>query len=363
MKIAHLFVGGDIGGIEVLIKDYALRSRHENIIVLLWGGGLLADEMKKGGIRVVNLHMGAKKILSTVRKLARFCIDEKIDVLVAHHAAPLSHLCLIALKRMLPEIKTIAYAHENATSMYRENEASGRRIRKKILVYSLRDADQVIAISKSVKNSLVEKLAVPENKIKVIYNGVDLKRFNASHSRNKQMCEIIYVGRLVVEKGVQLTLQALAQLPKGIKYRFTVIGDGQYREQLQTLAVSLGISTKIRFLGSRRDISYLLSQADIFVHMPLCEEGFGITVVEAMASGLICVCSANGALQELVCDGVDGFIVDKQDVRGLAQCLINIMDTNNSANNEKIRTKAIEKATYFSADSFVQSLDAVIEHL
>ena len=144
-------------------------------------------------------------------------------------------------------------------------------------------------------------------------------------------------------------------------YRLTVVGDGDYREALQTLARELGIAEKVQFLGTRTDVPELLSQADVFLHLPECEEGFGIAVVEAMASGLICVCGDRGALPEIVENGASGFIVKDNDPAVLADILRTIAAE--PARYEAMRVNAVAASRNFSIEAFTEKLDRLIEEV
>ena len=141
----------------------------------------------------------------------------------------------------------------------------------------------------------------------------------------------------------------------------TIVGDGDYREALQTLVKELNIGDRVTFLGTRTDVPELLAQADVFIHVPDCAEGFGIAVVEAMASGLICVCGDRGALPEIVDDGRSGFIVEKNDPERLAQLLRAIAEDPNSEIYENIRANALEASRQFSVEAFSAKLDNLIE--
>lgn len=113
--------------------------------------------------------------------------------------------------------------------MYRINAKKGLWIRKKILSYSLRNADKTIAISQSVKNSLIKHLKTPEEKIQVIYNGTNIEKFSCPIRRLSNPLKLIYVGRLIEEKGIQNTLKALTYFTPGMKYHFQIVGNGPYK--------------------------------------------------------------------------------------------------------------------------------------
>jgi len=357
MKILHLMAGGNVGGIEILMKDFAGFSRHENHYMMIWGSdGATTQLLRQRNCPVTELKTTAKTSLKQFRIIENYCREQKIDLAIAHHAAPLAHLFLRHLKRKCPWLKTVAYAHGNAVNMARENEKRGLWLRKWVLARSLKRADLVVAISRSVAESLTGYFGTPKEKIRVIYNGTDLSAHAQQKPRPKERAvKLIYVGRLIELKGVQLTLRALAALKTDRPWCFQIVGDGPYRQELERQSRELGIAEQVHFLGERLDVPQLLADADLFVHMPVWEEGFGITIIEAMAAGKVCVCGDSGAISEIITHGVDGFLVPKQDVAALAGCLQAQFDQ--EQNWEMIGKAAKERAKAFSVEIFVRELD------
>lgn len=360
MKVLHLLASGGIGGIEVLCKEYGNNSKNENYFLFMWGKGCIAEEMRQCGNHVIELDASKKNLLGPLKKIFELCKKENISTVVVHHSAPILYLYLIAVKRYFPKIKTVAYAHGNAEDMYREKEKKGLWLRRTITKKSLCYADCVIAISNSVKKSLIEKLHIPDEKIMVIYNGVDITKFTRLKKEKYDIPEIIFVGRLIPEKGVQVLLNSLSRIPETISYHCSIVGEGIHRQTLENLAVEYGLCDKIVFLGNRRDIPELLAQSDIFVHTPLWEEGFGITIVEAMASGLTCICSRSGAISEIIDDKFNGYLIEKNNAFQLRELLVEVLQNYYSEYNCKMRQSAVEKAQVFSIYNYVNLIDDLI---
>ena len=364
MRIMHLLASGGTGGIETLCRDYAQYSHHENTFVFLWGkDDARYLEMKENGADVTQLNASKKHLFRMLKQIDDIRKSKQIQIVVAHHAAPMEYVYLIwAKKRLDSDIKTIIYAHGNAVIMWRANR-KGAAIRKKILKAAIKHADQIIAVSKSVKRSLEQYFDVSKGKIDVVYNGVDLRRFRPEEiSKRRTDCvQFIYVGRLIEEKGVQFTLKALSELPSELKWSFQIVGDGPYRETLEAYCNQLGLEDRVRFLGTRQDVPDLLSQADVFIHMPVCEEGFGITIIEAMAMGLLCICSDNGAIPEIIKNYDNGILVKKNDTVELTHILENLIPNFQSEKYGQMRKKAIEGANNFSIQKFVSSLDNYLQ--
>ena len=363
MKVITLLTGGDIGGIESLCVDYGRYSKHDNLMLMLWEGGPIADRMKELGIRVKVLNASRRNVFATVGAVMKVIEEEKADVLIAQHEASMSHLCLMRAKKVFPDIRTIAYAQLNAVDMIRADEKKRLWLRKAVLGRSLKKADRVVAISQSVKKSLIDVMGTPEDSISIIYNGSDQRAY-PYHEReySGEKCELMYVGRLIAEKGVQLTIKALSEVADKSRFRLRIAGDGDYRQELENLTKDLKLYDIVEFLGSRTDVPELLKTAEVFIHMPVWAEGFGIAVTEAMSSGCICICADNGAMPELITDSEDGFLVGKEDHEALARKL-EYVSALSKEDKIKLSKAAHEKSKVFSIDRFVRDLDGLVSEL
>lgn len=263
------------------------------------------------------------------------------------------------LKNRYHNLRTVAYAHGAAEDMCRRNDPKGLIIRKKILKASLKRSTKVIAISNDVKKSLIEYLGIPENQISVIYNGIDTSRFTTNVQENlNNPVRLIYVGRLIKEKGVQLTLEALSNLPKGLNWTFDIIGDGSYRKELEQQVNALELKAQVHFMGNCSNIPELLKEHDVFIHMPEWDEGFGITIIEAMAAGLLCICREKGGIPEIVTHGKDGILIYSR--KELTEVLADILSRSEKYQVLKLRENAIIRAKDFDIKQFSKDLDAFI---
>lgn len=357
-KVLHLLVSGGIGGIEVLMKHYAADSSLENHFAFLWDGGPVAEQMQRRGFPVYILDIKKDGSLRTLQRIARLFKLERFDAVVSHHRAPFLKLILLWLKANFPDVRTFAYAHSNARDICESSREKGLLLRIFIHKLAYLTADGVIAISRSVKDSLINYLSIPSGKIRVIYNGISIPA--EFPLRSAPGARLLYAGRLVPEKGVQITLRALHLLEDDLPFTFYIAGDGPYRETLVQLTSELGLEKQVRFLGSQQDISRLLRQADFFVHMPCWEEGFGLSVIEAMAAGCVCICAASGAMPEIITDGTDGFLVKKDDPADLAGTLSRVIRQNIQHGFTQLRRRAAARAAEFSSVRFSHALDAYI---
>lgn len=185
-------------------------------------------------------------------------------------------------------------------------------------------AHKVIAVSRHTGQILLDAGLSPE-KLKVIPNGIDTSLFvPAAHSG--KIKNLIYVGYLVERKGVQYLLKALSILQDS-SLRLSIVGDGDYRADLQKLCQQYGISGQVRFWGEKNatEVAQLLAEHDALVH-PSLIESFGISVVEAMASGLPVLATRNGGSEDIVTPQT-GIIVKPRDPEALAEGLRELIGT------------------------------------
>lgn len=187
--------------------------------------------------------------------------------------------------------------------------------------------DRTFAVSGCLKKDLAREIGLPESRISVVYNGVDLQRFEANRAqfRGAGRGELVIgaVGRLVEVKNFSLLLRAFATLRQTCQTRLLIVGEGPMRGSLQQVADQLGVAAQVHFAGHSEDIPALLRQMDIFV-LPSCSEGLSNTLMEAMASGVAVVASNVGGNPELVSDDITGLLFESGDEAGLSKCLTDL---------------------------------------
>jgi glycosyltransferase involved in cell wall biosynthesis len=180
----------------------------------------------------------------------------------------------------------------------------------------LRRSDAVIAVSRAVGDHIA-KVMKHRERLHVIPNGVDLTRFKPSPAHEGPV-RVMVVGRLIFNKGPQFVVEAapkvLARYPDT---RFVFVGDGPMEEELRAEVTKLGIGGNVEFLGHRDDIPELLATGSMAVRASL-SEGLPLVALEAMAAGLPVIATDVGGTREVVDDGVTGYLLQPNDVEGLA---------------------------------------------
>jgi len=189
---------------------------------------------------------------------------------------------------------------------------------------------KVIAISQSVKKSLMKFELVPSKKIFVLPNGIDYQKFYESalskqYSNNKPMT-IGTVCRLEPQKGLSYLLLAMKSiLIKFPQTRLEIVGDGSLLGELQDLSKKLGISNSVFFFGKFAKVIPFYNRMDIFV-LPSLYEGFGIVLLEAMAAGIPVVATNVDGIKEVIIHGESGILVPPKNPEAIASAVINIIE-------------------------------------
>jgi glycosyltransferase involved in cell wall biosynthesis len=194
----------------------------------------------------------------------------------------------------------------------------------------LRGYTRVVAVSEDVRQRLV-KSGVRANKISMIKNGIDLQPFDRAsadvrHELGWDAHQIVgLVGRLSVEKGVDIFLHAVAHvLAQCPDTKFVVAGDGPDRAELETLIDQLDIRDQVRMLGRCDDMPALYASLDIMVSASR-REGLPIAILEGMASRLPLVATAVGEVPTVIRDGRTGVLVPAGDPELLAAAIVELL--------------------------------------
>lgn len=350
MKIVHLLATGNNGGIERLIDDYSKYSKLENVFIFAWGAGSCGEKLKTRNEKVYDIDGHKIGNIKTIKFVNAIIKNERPEYIIVHHASAL--LRIISLFQ--PKRKVIIYQHNDPGNNF-EDLSAKTMIKIAFSKLAFEHASRIIAISEFVKNNLIEFYKVNPNKISIIYNGTDVNNFSFHPHHFDGALHFVTVARLTQEKGIQNSIKMLATLPENIKWDYTVVGDGEYKEELINITREYN-GDKITFLGNRDDVSEILDSKDIFLHLCDCNEGFGITIIEAMAKGKICIVNNKGALPEIITNGVDGFVIDNSD-EGV-KVIENILTCREKW--DEIVKNAGARARHFSINQFVKSLDEML---
>lgn len=224
---------------------------------------------------------------------------------------------------------------------------------KQLTLIGLSRARRIVTVSRKSADAIQQFCNVP---IEVVPNIVDVSRFKIVEPPTSGIFHIGFIGRLSSDhvKGLDLLLTSLSGIDEN--YKLHIVGDGNYQQQYQELAKTLGIEGKCKFYGflSETEIPDFLNQLHFFVNCSRFET-FGIAIVEAMASGLPVVCVNNGGPADFVTES-NGILVKDRTVESLRAGLLEMMKTYSTYDRNAIRARVENQ---FSAQAFVSRMDEV----
>jgi glycosyltransferase involved in cell wall biosynthesis len=342
------------GGAEMhllRIINAADFSRYKITLILLRDRGNYESRLNPK-VEVRHLSKGVSSstssLLAAYYKLPRLVNSLRPDVVLSFMDRQNVVLALLR-KAVNSDIKFILCCQNSLTNNLSQDGIMGRW--NKFWIPRLYPkADLVIAICKGVARDLTTNFAVPEEKVKVIYNaGYDPEIVaQTSDLRDSELTgdyfNFLAVGRLARQKGFDILLNALAKI-KDSNFKLTILGKGPDKEQLIRQRDELGLAGKVEFAGFVSNPYDYYRTADLFV-LSSRWEGFGNVVTEAMACGAaVLTTNCPFGPDEIVRHEKDGYIVDADSADALAAGMIVLME--NPALRKRLSVNAIGRARDF----------------
>lgn len=290
MKVLHVITALEVGGTELQLRSVLQHSRHDCEVLGLLGPGPVAEMLRADGVRVRCLGMTSNKQVSAFLRLWRLMRDGRYDVVHAHHYRSQIYARPAARLAGIPVV--ISTEHSIGETRIDGLHRITPRVRALYLGTGL-FSDMTIAVSGRVRDRLM-KWGVPGQKLTVIPDVIDLARVAFDPAKGGQVRAELGIGsgdyvvgvlgRLDSNKQVNLIVEAAAPLLRpGVK--LLIVGDGDQRAGLEEMARRRGVADRVVFAGVRNDVGAMLSAMDLLVTASR-EETFGLSAVEALASGL-----------------------------------------------------------------------------
>ena len=328
MKVLIAATHLDKGGIAVYTVNLARHLKLAGIeAVVLSSGGELTSVLDREGIEHIETGIRTKaefgpKVWRALPSVSRYVRQGSFDLI--HSQTRVTQVMAEAIFRMTgtPYVTTCHGFFKH------------RRLSRRVFPCW---GEKVIAISKSVGAHLVSDMRVSEEKVELVYNGIDLDLYGnvPEQVRGQVLNELGIsenstvvgtVGRFSSVKGFKYLVEAFGRLAEKRKdISLLLVGQGPEEAALVKMADDMAVRERIFFTSGKRPLEEYFSAIDIFC-MPSLNEGFGLAVVEAMSSGKTCIVSAVGGLTEVVTDGVDGVVVSPADPKELAEAIERVSD-------------------------------------
>ncbi|MCB0211193.1 MAG: glycosyltransferase family 4 protein [Anaerolineae bacterium] len=272
-----------------------------------------------------------------------------------------------ALKRMYSLPYLISLRGADVPSDEVKRFAKHYKVLRPFVRWLWHDADAVVAVSNGLREFAFQ--TTPELPIEVIPNAIELSVFTPPLQRNSEgPVRLIFVGRFNNFKNVEMLVEAVCLLEKrGIdNFDLYLVGDGERRPLVERATSEKGLTKKIHLLGwmDRAELVEQYRQADIFVTATTWE-GMPNTVLEGMACGLPVVSTRASGLNELVREGVNGYLVDINDTHGLVDRLTKLINNRYERQRMGKESRKIaeqEFAWEYIAEQYVEIYKRITNH-
>jgi glycosyltransferase involved in cell wall biosynthesis len=329
----------------------------EHHVACLFGDGELSGEIRSLGIQVHVLdlrpHFRERRFLDAAAEVQRLITMLKPDLVEAH----LTWSRFIALFAAWRAKVPLRIGFEQG-DLYMDSW----KFRIANLIAQL-FAHRIVVCSEALGTWVRRTHGILRSKLLVLHNCVDLARFSPSGPKANDVvfptgttvfCAVGTLGR-GVNKRIDICIRALATARRaGTKVGLVVCGDGEQRTELENLALSLGVSSDVRFLGTRFDVASVLRACDVFCHAAPWEP-FGIVAIEALAVGLPIVVPDAGGIREILDATAWGLLYPALDDRALSQAMVMLSRDLSLRRSMKAAGPQIVRAK-FSVQGYVSSL-------
>ena len=367
-----LFVAADSAwaGAQAQMLELAVgldRAEWEPLLITCGTGGLV-QRARDAGIPTRVMPFGLLRrgfpfldyYLAGPLVLHRFLRRERIALVHTHDPASPIAIAPVAGRLGIPVVVHI-------------HDLDQRWITRRSLAAISRARSVVVAISDAAARWAVARGADPA-RVRRIYNGVHLRAL-ASDARARARrelgiapheCGVVLVGRLVARKGQRDAIRAFAEPALASSAaRLYLIGGAAPSEPghddgLRALVAELGLRERVTFVGERDDAPALVAGMDLAV-VPSLREAFGRVVIEALHAGVPVVAYDDGALPELVRDGIDGRVVPTGDIPALASAIAALVE--DASLRARLAAGARVRAQAFSHQRFVVECSALYREL
>jgi glycosyltransferase involved in cell wall biosynthesis len=363
LRVLHLVDSLNIGGTENQMAGVALRMQQKGdriTVGCLRAEGPLLQVLQRAGIPVVEFRK-EKTLLSVngVRQLLHLMafLGGRFDVV---HAHDLWSTLLGVPAARLARVPVIISSRRYLADLEWYTPLRNRVVR---FLYTL--STRVLVNSQAVRQQLVTRDQVAPEKVRVVYNAVDVERFTGLWRRKNTLLPMVAERSRVVAvlanmysrvKGHDCLISAariVCQSEPDVV--FLLIGDGPERPRLEAQTRDAGLEKNIVFIGQRTDIPELLACCDLSV-LPSDNEAFPNALVESMSSGLPVVATAVGGSKEIIENEVTGLLVPPGKPQELATAVLRLLrDPKLAKRLARAGRKDVQKR--FSFDRLMAELD------
>jgi len=384
LRTVRFIIGSlDVGGTEKHLALILPRLKTQDfipVVITLTHKGELARQLEQAGITIHEPPCLLRKLHKVpILKYVLGPVSRLLYLIYMFHKVPASLTCFyLPASYYLGGIAAFLIGHDNRTVMFRRslNQYQKQRPFVSWIEPFLHKRQQaIVGNSRAVINELIEKEGVPEEKTRLIYNGIDVFEFANIENRqstrrelgiNSNEIVLCIVANLIPYKGHADLIDALAIIRDSIQQPWSLlcVGTGiEQRDDLLGKVKSAGLDSHVKWLGSRHDVPQILAAADIGL-LVSHQEGFSNAVLEGMATGLPMIVTDVGGNTEAIEHGKSGLVIKPRDPGALGEAILYYM-------NDMDRARAYGMAArqrvqqYFSikacVDSYKSFFDSILD--
>ena len=312
MRIAYIVTRADpIGGAQIHVRDLAaaVQAQGHSATVITSGSGPFIDGLRAQQTPTIVLrHLGVPidpaRDLRALQEIRAVLRDLRPDLVTAHSskAGVLGRLAGRSLR--IPVVLTV-HGWSFTPGIPALQAAVYRQIER--FVGPL--ASRIITVSEFDRQLALETHVAAEDRVVTVHNGMPDVPLELRADPARTPPRLVMVARFGPQKDHLTLFRALAAL-QGLAWELDLIGDGPLMSQMASVAATLGIGGRVRFLGQRTDVDQILAQAQVSLLVSNWE-GFPLSILEAMRAGLPVVASAVGGVGESVVDEETGYLVPR----------------------------------------------------
>lgn len=344
------------GGGERYVFDLCNRSviNGDDITVVSRGISEIDNHFRELSVDLVKAPLGGIFDFISPWRLARLILSYPDDMIVIHVHTFKDAEIVAQVKKIVGKRKKIRLVCTRHLVKPGKSSLRWRSIYKAI--------DKLIFVSAMAEREfLLGNPPIDEQKLKVIHNSIVVpeKYSLPVDSPDCPELNLLYIGRISPEKGIDTLIRAIATLPD-LQIRLKIVGTGsdKYEDELKTLARALHVDTRIEWPGFVSDVFLEIREANCCIFPSRWKEPFGLTIIEAMSQKRLVITTNNGAQPEIITDGEDGILVNPDHERQLALAIRSM------AERPMLRKNMSEKAfntfnSRFSYDIFFSKIQAI----
>jgi glycosyltransferase involved in cell wall biosynthesis len=341
--IAADLIPQKLGGAEVHCVEVIKRLSQKHTITLFVGEDTSIQNLFSPNVTVVPVKypripnlIGMSFILFAYPKMYSYLINHKslIDVIWSKQCYPQSVLgARLAKKFSLPHYITA----QNPKLLHEELVVKGSLLKPlqswlatmldPLIKRAFASANTVAAVSTYSAKAAKEYGA---KNVIVIPNGISPSDFKMHKYTPKKTWTLFTASSLIPRNGIDTLIDAVALLPSSLSWKLLIAGDGPLIKNLKLKTKNFKIQSKVKFLGrvANHDIPKLLSESDLFIR-PSRHEGFGISFLEAMASGVPVIATPVGGIVDFVTDQKTGLLVPPDNPQAIAGAIVKLTSNKN----------------------------------